>query len=747
MQETSHAYFSLDDYASGASLPAAPVLLKGWAVAKPGYFFTDLRIRLGHRIYPVFYGHPRADLARYFKAPEPHLLAGFEVELAIVNGENLLEFEACEITGRWLPLVTVVFTGTPCHILPQAPSGTVDAHVFTRALRLVLQQAATDSVAHAADAVAGLLPLPHVTRYPAIPFHGHLDHPPLLQRTEFGRVIVEGWLFHETEKIRRVAATVDLQAWQILDHEGAHPYVARLFPQFPHAAACRIHGSIDVPAQLPQPLSVRVYAELPDGSWHLCHVERNHLYGDEQYKAPYARFSLITFARSARALRRACLQRGLAVPLDKWFLRGLREVWQEYRARAPRQAWRPPAAATPPAPPTGKMPGTVVLITHNLNFEGAPLFLLEYGGHLATQGVKLSVISAGEGPLRARFEALGARVEIVDTTPLLKTKNARVLRAALLALAPQVNLAGADLVVANTLSAYWGVHLARAAGKHSLFYIHESTTPDSFYFGYMAPATLPVVKQAFALASHVSFLTAATRRYYQPLLTRPNHSINPGWIDLVRLDRFRAENSREKLRTQLGLSPATRLVVNIGSVCNRKGQHIFARAVDLLWRRQPELAGQCEFLMVGGRQTAYDGAIVDLLGYLKHANLRVIPETPEPYVYYGAADMFVCSSYEESFPRVVLEAMAFALPIVSTDVHGIPEMTRPDCEAVLVPAGDSNALATAMARVLADDNLARSLATNARARVAANYDAARLLPLHAALAARVAATADEGTPA
>jgi glycosyltransferase involved in cell wall biosynthesis len=255
----------------------------------------------------------------------------------------------------------------------------------------------------------------------------------------------------------------------------------------------------------------------------------------------------------------------------------------------------------------------------------------------------------------------------------------------------------------------------------------------------MAAATLPVVKQTFALASHVSFLTGATRRYYEPLLTRPNHSINPGWIDLARLDRFRAENPREKLRAQLGLAPATRLVVNIGSVCNRKGQHIFACAVDLLWRRQPELAARCEFLMVGGRQTAYDGAIRDLLGYLNRANLRVIPETPEPYVYYGAADLFVCSSYEESFPRVVLEAMAFSLPIVSTDVHGIPEMSRADREAVLVPAGDSSALAVAMARVLADESFARSLATNSRTRVSANYDSASLLPRHALLTGAVVA--------
>jgi len=737
MHETVQALLVLDDHANGASVPATSLRLKGWALGKPGYFLTDLRVRREGVIFPGFYGIPRPDLAQHFKAREAWLPGGFEVEVTLHEGVNRLDFEGCEITGQWMLLATVSINGTPIAPAPRPAPPAIDAHVFTRGLRLVLQQAAGQDIASAADAVAGLLPLPHVTRYPALPFHGHLHHPPMLQRTEFGRVIVEGWLFHETEKIRRIAATVDLQAWQVLEQTGSFPYVAGLYPQFSHAAACRFHGAIDVPAQLPQPLSVRLYAELADGRWHLCHVERTHLYGDEQAKAPFAPFSISTFVRSVRALRSACQQRGFTVPVNRWFLRGLREVWREYRARSPRRLIPEPTlvSSAAPASPPGPLPGRVQLVTHNLNQEGAPLFLLEYAAWLSRQGVKLSLVSAADGPLRSRFEALGVAVRIVDLGALSKAPSATALRSALDALAGQVDFSGTDLVVANTLSTYWGVLLADRAGRPSLFYIHESTTPDCFYFGYMAPATLPVVKSAFATATHVSFLTEATRRYYRPLLSRANHSLNAGWIELGRLDHFRSGNPRSELRARLGLSAGTRLVVNIGSVCNRKGQHIFARAVDLLWRRQPELAAQCEFLMVGGRDTAYDRAVTALLADLNRPNLRIVAETAEPCVYYGAADLFVCSSYEESFPRVVLEAMAFSLPIVSTDVHGIPEMARPEQEAVLVPAGDSSALAVAMTRVLLDGSLAKRLGTAARARVVANYDAGRLLPQHAGLAA------------
>lgn len=735
MQELPHATFHLDPpLPEGTTLYAGPVLLKGWTVGRGGCFITDLRVRVngGERIFPVFHGHPRPDVAAFLGEPDRLLPAGFEVELLLMAGENVVQFEMCTADGEWRPLAAPILTATPAQPVPwRSLTGTVHPHEFARALRLVLQCPANLPPAHAAAEIAGALPIPFVTRYPALPFHGHLHQPPLLERASFGRLIVEGWLFHETEKIRRVAATVDLQAWTILDYGREQPYVARNHPQFAHAHACRVEGFIDVPEHLPQPLSVRLYAELADGSWHLCHVQRSHIYHDEAVKAPYGPFSAVRFVRAARALRRACLARGLAVARDRGYLRALREVWTDYRARAGGPAAPQkilPLAAAAPAP------RRVLLATHNLGYEGAPLFLVEFARELRRQGSALAVVSASEGPLRAAFEELGATVQVIDVRPLPAARTAAELRAALGNAARAVDCASADLVVANTLSSYWAVHFAAAAGRPSLFYIHESTPPDAFYHGHVAPAILPVIKESFVRATHVSFLTPTTRRYYEPILRRSNHSINPGWIDGQKIRAYRAQHSRATLRAQLGLTPGKKLVINVGSVCDRKGQHMFARAVDLLWRRVPTLAAQCDFLLVGGRDTAFDRHVAELLRQLGRPNLRALAETATPYSYYGAADLFVCSSYEESFPRVILEAMAFGLPIVSTNVHGIPEMARADHEARLVPPGNPSALASAMAEVLGDESLARRFAAAAEQRVTTTFDAALLLPRHAALA-------------
>jgi glycosyltransferase involved in cell wall biosynthesis len=173
-------------------------------------------------------------------------------------------------------------------------------------------------------------------------------------------------------------------------------------------------------------------------------------------------------------------------------------------------------------------------------------------------------------------------------------------------------------------------------------------------------------------------------------------------------------------------------------VSDRKGQHTFARAVDLLWRRQPALAARTRFILLGGGHSPFDTMLGESLAELRLANLTVHPETPDYLPYYLAADIFACSSYEESSPRVVLEAMACGTPIIASNVHGIPELVRPDCEALLLPAGDTAAWCDGLARLLAAPAIGGELAARARTRVEENFAAASVLPRHLALARTVA---------
>ena len=75
--------------------------------------------------------------------------------------------------------------------------------------------------------------------------------------------------------------------------------------------------------------------------------------------------------------------------------------------------------------------------------------------------------------------------------------------------------------------------------------------------------------------------------------------------------------------------------------------------------------------------------------------------------------MFVCTSRVESFPRVILEAMAHGLPLVTTPVFGIREQVRDGVNGLFYEPGDTAGLRRALLRLLEDEALRRALALQA----------------------------------
>ena len=81
--------------------------------------------------------------------------------------------------------------------------------------------------------------------------------------------------------------------------------------------------------------------------------------------------------------------------------------------------------------------------------------------------------------------------------------------------------------------------------------------------------------------------------------------------------------------------------------------------------------------------------------------------------YYTTADLFVLPSYHEGYGMALAEALAYGLPVVSTRVGAIPQ-TVPADAGLLVPPGDSTALADALAKLVDNAALRQRLAGAAR---------------------------------
>ena len=76
---------------------------------------------------------------------------------------------------------------------------------------------------------------------------------------------------------------------------------------------------------------------------------------------------------------------------------------------------------------------------------------------------------------------------------------------------------------------------------------------------------------------------------------------------------------------------------------------------------------------------------------------------------YASADLMLNPSTADNMPISILEALASGVPVVSTDVGGIPDLVTHERTALLVPVGDAPALAAAALRVLDDPALAQRL--------------------------------------
>lgn len=160
------------------------------------------------------------------------------------------------------------------------------------------------------------------------------------------------------------------------------------------------------------------------------------------------------------------------------------------------------------------------------------------------------------------------------------------------------------------------------------------------------------------------------------------------------------------------------VVGTYGKLAEEKGQRVFLEAAATILQSGVDV----EFLILGrGPDKPELRRIAKRLGLT--SRLTFSPTTTSRFRSMGSMDIFVEPSFQEGLGLSVMQAMASGIPVIASGVGGIYNLIADGETGVLVPSGDAEALARAVADLLAAPTLRRELARHARERVEKEFNA------------------------
>lgn len=190
-------------------------------------------------------------------------------------------------------------------------------------------------------------------------------------------------------------------------------------------------------------------------------------------------------------------------------------------------------------------------------------------------------------------------------------------------------------------------------------------------------------------------------------------------IDTIEFKRTRTPTVSREAFAKTHNEPVTAskfLVGAMGRLSPEKGflqliesiSHLRSRGLDItLW-----IAGE------GGQKTELQQKAKELNC---EQNVRLLGHVSDVKLFFESLDLFVLSSLREGLPNVVLEAMALEVPVVATEIAGLPKLITDGTNGALIAPDSVGALVQAIEQVLSDDRRRQRYALSARETIESSF--------------------------
>jgi glycosyltransferase involved in cell wall biosynthesis len=345
-------------------------------------------------------------------------------------------------------------------------------------------------------------------------------------------------------------------------------------------------------------------------------------------------------------------------------------------------------------------------------------------------GNSVCVVVPGLGPLNSLLEQSGAQV--VVHSDLLRISHHRGGVAGLLfklltsgnsstrRLVATIRRFKPDVVHSNTATVLSGAFAARAARIPHVWHIREFFSDNPFLWKIYRQIILRLSREVICTSKGVAtqFSAAAANPHVHVL------------YDAIPASEYSIplETEVHDFKARFGIPPGSLIASVVGRIHDRKGQETFVKAAALLTKQFPH----AHFLIVGSAFPGNDHHFRRLMRLVKELGLdqKVIftGEVERVSLVYAATDVLVMpSTFPEAFGLVVLEAMAFGKPTISSELGGPVEIIIPEVTGLLSPPNDPACLAAAMKRLFLDRDFAQRLGAAGRQRFLSMFDTGSFL--------------------
>jgi glycosyltransferase involved in cell wall biosynthesis len=351
----------------------------------------------------------------------------------------------------------------------------------------------------------------------------------------------------------------------------------------------------------------------------------------------------------------------------------------------------------------------VLYVCHTLSVGGAEELMLHVLGHLPRDRWEPAMCCiAAEGPLGSEFRAAGHRLLSLGRVPGFRDPLA------VLEVARAIRRLRPHIVHTFLLTGNLYGRLAALLARVPVVISTEVNVHTGRKARHLVAERL--------LARRTDAMVASAESVKAQYLRDVGRAAPPVEVIYSAVDwrQIASATPRAKLRAEWGFDPGVPVAGVIARLTEQKGhEHLLealARTPELHdlalvvvgdGPRRPALEAQARALGLGPR-VRFAGTRRDLGDVL------------------AALDVFVLPSLTEGFPTVILEAMAFSLPAVVTDVGGCSEAVETGASGFVVPAADPRALGNAMGMLLMDGALRKAMGARGRARVVGTFSVPQL---------------------